>query len=201
MRTACALRRREQSCDPSGRLAASGRPSRGISVRFEATLDSLPRVWVAWVPHGVFTPSGHSRAGGSRAHCCADGSSVRLPIPCRGPSQHCRTVPGARGLRASDDASFPGLSCPTTHAGTADSMCAGLPPNAAPRPRFGYLHRDHPPCLREPCGPRASTGFPCRGVLLPSVGLPLGSPCPPAVVRVDSPRPYRNVRTRPASGP
>jgi hypothetical protein len=58
-----------------------------------------------------------------------------------------------------------------------------------------------PPILREPCGPRASTGFPCRGVLLPSVGHPFEHPCPPAVVRVDSPRPYRSVRTRPASGP
>jgi hypothetical protein len=110
-------------------------------VRFEVTLDSLPRVWVAWVPHGVFTPSGHSRAGGSRAHCCADKTSVRLPIPFRGPSQHHRTVPGARGLLASDDAFFPGLSCPTTHARAADSIRTGLPPCTAPRPRFGYLHR------------------------------------------------------------
>ena len=127
---------------------------------------------------------------------------MRLALLFRGPSHHPRTVPGARRLRSSDDASFPGLSCPTTHAGTADPLPAGRPAlRRATSEVWVPPSRRPPPSLREPCGPRASTGFPLRGVLLPSVGLPLGSPCPPAVARVDSPRPYRSVRTRPASGP
>lgn len=86
--------------------------------------------------------------------------SMRLALPFRGPSHHPRTVPGARRLHASDDASFPGLSCPTTHAGTADPLPAGLPPCGVPRPRFGYLHRGvhHRPSesLAAPERPRAS---------------------------------------------
>ena len=91
-------------------------------------------------PPGVFTPSGlfevEPACGLLRAS-----PSVRLALLLRGLSQHPRTVPGDRGLRSADDASFPGLSCPTTHAGTSDSLRAGLPPSAGPRPRFGYLHR------------------------------------------------------------
>jgi hypothetical protein len=120
---------------------------------------SLPRVWVAWVPRGVLTPSGHSRSRREPAHCCANPPSMHLPIPFRGPSQHPRTDPGARRLRSSDDASFPGLSCPSTHAGAADPFRAGFHPRAVPRPRFGYLPRGvhHRPSgsLAAPERPRA----------------------------------------------
>jgi hypothetical protein len=110
-------------------------------------------------PPGVFTPSGlfevEPTCGLLRAS-----PSVRLALLLRGPSQHPRTVPGDRSLRLSDDASFPGLSCPTTHAGTADPLRAGVQPCAVPRPRFGYLHRGvhhHPSgSLAAPERPRAS---------------------------------------------
>jgi len=128
--------------------------------------------------------------------------SLRLPIPFRGLSHHPRTVPGSRRIRASDDASFPGLSCPTTHARSADPSSTGRPaPQRATSEVWVPPSRRPPSILRKPCGLRASTGFHLRGVLLDPVGLPLGRPCPPAVARVDSPRPYRSVRTRPASGP
>jgi hypothetical protein len=153
-------------------------------------------------PLGVSTPSGLVLGRRGRTHCCADNAlrapSASLQRPIAAPP-HRPEIPKELW---SDDASFPGLSCPTTHAGTADPLPAGRPaPQRATSEVWLPPSRRPPPFLREPCGPRASTGFSLRGVLLVSVGLPLGSPCPPAVTRVDSPRPLRSVRTRPASGP
>jgi hypothetical protein len=111
-----------------------------------------------WIPLGVSTPSGTCRIGSTRGLLRAP-PSVRLALPFRGPSQHPRTVPGARGLHASDDASFPGLSCPTTHAGAADPYPAGRPaPQRATSEVLG-LHRGvhHRPSgsLAAPERPRA----------------------------------------------
>jgi hypothetical protein len=85
--------------------------------------------------------------------------SVRLSLPFRGPSHHPRTVPGARRLRSSDDASFPGLSCPSTHAGAADPSSAGHPALRRATSEVLGLHRGvhHRPSesLAAPERPRA----------------------------------------------
>jgi len=61
--------------------------------------------------------------------------------------------------------------------------------------------RRPPPSLPTPCGAGASVGFPLQGVLLASIGPPLGGPCPRGVARVGSPRPQGGVRTRSTPGP
>jgi len=49
--------------------------------------------------------------------------------------------------------------------------------------------RRPPPSLPAPCGAGASVGFTLQGLLLASIGPPLGGRCPRGVARVDSPRP------------
>jgi hypothetical protein len=125
---------------------------------------------------------------------------VRLPIPFRGLSQHPRTVPGSRRIHAANDASFPGLSRPTTHPGTAGRLRGASSP-AARRVRFGYL-------------PRGLTTIPAETFRPPSVhGLHPSRPSPRAgrtpfrefLPSCRFPRrfasPLRSVRTRSASGP
>jgi hypothetical protein len=111
----------------------------------------------------------------------ADCSARRPPCAFRFPSEVHRSTPAPsrnpEGSLTPDDASSPGLLCPTTHAGTADPLPAGLPaPRRATSEVWVPPSRRPPPILRKPCGPRASTGFRLRGVLLAPVGLPLGSP-------------------------
>jgi len=113
--------------------------------------------------------------------------SVRLPIPFRGPSQHPRTVPGSRRNPRRTMLPPLGFFAPR-HLPERRCVSAGRPAPQRVAGGLGPPLRHSPPSLREPCGPRASTGFTLQGVLLAPVGLPLGSPCPPAVARVDSPR-------------
>jgi len=152
-------------------------------------------------PLGVLTPSGLPRDG--RAERIAPRGALRAPSDSL--QRSVAAPPHRPGLpkeSSSDDASSPGLSCPTTHARTTVRLPGASSPGAS-RARFGYLLRDRD---RRTCGKafrplRASSGFSLQGFLLAPVGLPLGSPCPPAVARVLSPRPLRSVRTRSASGP
>lgn len=111
-------------------------------------------------PLGVFTPSGLVQDQRGRTHCCADNAlrapSASLQRPIAAPP-HRPEIP--KDL-STDDASFPGLSCPTTHAGTADPFVRGASkPHGVPRARFGYLLRGvhHHSCesLAAPERPRA----------------------------------------------
>ena len=88
------------------------------------------------------------------------GGPPALSLPCKGPPQHTRTVPGSRRTLTTNDASFPGLSRSSTRTGTVDPLSwRGFRPRAC-RVRFGYLLRDihHRPCgrLAAPEHPRAS---------------------------------------------
>ena len=166
------------------------------------TPDSLGRIWVPSARTAFERPPGFHEPGRW------DGSLrppalLALSLPCRGPSQHPRTVAGTpKGPRVRR-CFLPWAFVPhdTCRNGGPVTRRASRP-HGVPRARFGYLLRGvHPRPCGLPCGARASTGFTLRGVLLAPVGLPLGSPCPPAVPRVDSPRSLRCVRTRPASGP
>ncbi len=153
-------------------------------------------------PLGVRTPSGLPRAG-------TTGGSLRSPAllalssHVRGPSRHPRTVAGTpRGPRVRrcflpwaflpHDTYRNGRPVPARPPGPAACRVRGLGTSFA---------ASTPVPAGTLTGPRASTGFTLRGVLLAPVGPPLGGPCPPAVRRVDSPRSLRCVRTRPASGP
>jgi len=101
-----------------------------------------------------------------------------LPLPFRGPSQHPRTVPSAEA-GWSDDASSPGLSCRTTHAGAADPLRPGRrAPCRAACEVWVPPSRRPPPSLPAPCGVGASFGFSLQGVLLASIGSPLGGLMP-----------------------
>ena len=90
-----------------------------------------------------------------------------------------------------DEASSPGLPCPTTRAGTVDPRTAGLPaPLRAASGVWVPPSRRPPPSLPMPEGTGASMGFALRG-LAPRVDRrPSRAPCPRAVGRVDSPRPH-----------
>lgn len=76
----------------------------------------------------------------------------------------------------SDNASSPGLSCPTTHSGFADPLDGGGSlRHRVPRAGFGYPLRD---LHREACRCRsigASLGFALQGVLLDTMGTPFGA--------------------------
>jgi hypothetical protein len=89
---------------------------------------------------------------------------------------------------SSDDASFPGLSCRTTRAGKPGPFPRGVRPRGVPRPGFDPPSRFRPTSLRTPCGARASFGFTLQGLLLASIGTPLGAHGPRGVARVGSPR-------------
>ena len=137
------------------------------------------------------------------AHCCADGP----PCAFRFPSEACRSTPApSRDPRRdpSRRTMLPSLGfvAPRRMPERRTRRLRGVQPRSVPRPRFGYLHRGvhHRSSggLAAPERPRAS---PFEAFSSRPVGLPLGRPCPPAVARVGSPRPYRSVRTRPASGP
>lgn len=105
-------------------------------------------------------------------------------------------------VRMSNDASSPGLSCPTTHPERRTRISRGFRPHCVPRPGFGYPHRGvhHRPSRRlsAPERPWASPfkAFSSRR----SAPLP---ECPalvafPASIRLT---PMGSVRTRPRSGP
>jgi hypothetical protein len=117
------------------------------------------------------------------------GGPPALSLPCKGPPQHTRTVPGSRRTHTANDASFPGLSRSSTHTGTVDPLsCGASGPARAAYEVWLPPSRRPPPSLRAPCGSRASSSFALPGLLLASIGLPLGRPCPHDVAHVDSPR-------------
>lgn len=162
--------------------------------------DTLRRIWVPSARSALLRPPGFyvSEQVNGLLRPPAPRTLVSLQRPIAAPP-HRRGDPKAR---ASDDASFPELSLPHDTYQNGGPVPQGLPaPRRATSEVWLPPSRPTPPFLRVPCGPRASTGFALRGVLLAPVGLPFGNPCPPAVVRVDSPRSLRCVRTRPASGP
>lgn len=154
-------------------------------------------------PHGVSTPSGHSRAGSvgriapSSGPPCAF-ASLQRPIatpPHRrgdpeGPARP--TMLPSLGFRAPRHMPERGTRNPRSLPAPRRAACeVWVPPSRRPPPSLRAP-------LRAPERPRASRfeafssrrSDPLSGVL-----------CPPAVGRVDSPRSLRCVRTRPASGP
>lgn len=152
-------------------------------------------------PLGVFTPSGFSQAG-TDARISPHAAPVAFASLQRSIAAPPHRPGEPFGPRASDDASFPGLLCPTTHAGRGTRIRRVSNP-AACRVRglatsFATSTPDPPRNLADP---RASTGFDLRGVLLEPVRSALADRCRPAVLRVGSPRPLRCVRTRSASRP
>jgi hypothetical protein len=93
--------------------------------------------------------------------------------------------------RTSDDASSRGLSCLTTHDGTADPRSAGRPSPAACHVRglgtpLAASTVVPPDALRR----RSVLGFTLQGFLLATIGTPSGAPCPLGVDHVDSPHPH-----------
>ena len=156
--TASALRRLEQWCDPSGRLAASGRPSRGITLRFEDKTRPAATLIGCVDPRGVFTPSGFF--GSSRR---ADCSARRPPCALRFPSEAHRITPAPsrepEGSARRTMLPSLGFRAPR-HMPERRTRCPqGVLPCGVPRPRFGYLHRGvhHRPSgsLAAPERPRA----------------------------------------------
>jgi len=135
----------------------------------------------------------------------ADCSAARPPCALRFASEVCRSTPAPS--RTSEEALvrrcfLPWAFAPHDTCQNNGPSPRGVEPRSEPREVWDLL-RDHD---RRTCEGafrplRASSGFTLQGFLLAPVGLPLGSPCPPAVSRVDSPRPLRSVRTRSASGP
>jgi len=125
-----------------------------------------------------------SRPSGVRPTSRSTGRSrpkalLALSRPFRDMSPQPRTAPPSppaeAGARASRDASSPGLSCPTTHAGAVTPLeGSGSPRHRAPRPRFGYLLRDlphRPPDAEAPERPWAS---PFKAFSSCARGAPLG---------------------------
>jgi len=141
-------------------------------------------------PHGVSTPTGHSRGRSSRAGLRRTGAPLALSRPFRGPSPHPRTVPLVRRparrtmlpllgfpalrrmpeRRTRDSAGRP---APRRAASEVSIPPSRRPPPSLPRLAARSVHRLHP-SRRSP----RSDGYPSR------------DPCPRAVLRVGSPRPH-----------
>jgi len=176
----------------AGALRRPGGPF--VELRGAPGTQTRPRscgYWFPHDPHGVSTPSGLSRGRTSRTGLRRTGAPLALSLPCKGPSQHPRTVPRTRRPAISDDASSRGLSCLTTHDGPADPHTAELPaPLRAASRVWLPPSRPHHRSSRTPCGAGASLGFTLQGFLPVAIGMPFGAPCPPGVRRVDSPRPH-----------
>jgi hypothetical protein len=140
-------------------------------------------------PHGVSTPSGFSQAGIDTriAPHAAPVAFASLQRSIAAPPHR----PGEPfGSRASDDASFPGLSRPTTHAGRGTrTRRASSPASCRVRGLVTSCAASTPDPPRDLAASRASTGFHLRGVLLAPVRSALADRCRPAVLRVGSPRP------------
>jgi len=156
--TVSALRRLERWCDPIERLATRERPSRGISVRFEDVSRPAATDMGSVGPFGVSTPFGLPRDRPSRRIAPRDAlraPSDSLQRSIAAPPHR----PGPPKESSSDDASSPGLSRPSTHAGSAVRLRGASGPTAG-RGRFGYLlhGRDLRPSgnLAAPERPRAS---------------------------------------------
>jgi hypothetical protein len=98
-------------------------------------------------PLGVSTPSGLPRDG--RAERIAPRGALRAPSDSLQRSIAAPPHrPGPPKETSADDASSPGLSCPTTRARTSVRLLGASSPEAS-RARFGYLLRDHD---RRTCG-------------------------------------------------
>jgi hypothetical protein len=125
---------------------------------------------------------------GRRADC----SARRPPCAFRFPSEVHRSTPAPSRIPEGilDGRCFlPWAFSPHDTCRVVGPSPRGVRPRGEPREVWVPPSRPKPPILREPCGPRASTGFTLQGFLLAPVGPPLGSPCPPVVSRVESPRP------------
>jgi hypothetical protein len=152
--------------------------SHGVSRHFEdSNSKDQGGYWLPLNPSGVCTPCG-----------CSSYEPFDWPKPIEGPP--CASAPLQRHVstaphRAVGDASSPGLSCPTTHAGPATLLWgSGSPRHRAPRPRFGYLPRGihRRSSRRRSAG--ASMGFALQGLLLVCKRCPSRGPCPPDVTRI-----------------
>jgi len=109
--------------------------------------------------------------------------------------------PAGPKTRTSDDASSPGLSCPTTHAERRTRISRGFRPRCVPRPGFGYPHRGvHRRPSRRLAAPERPWASPFkafssrRSALLPERPALLAFS---ASIRLT---PMGSVRTRPRSG-
>jgi len=141
-RTVSALRRLEQWCDPLGRLAASERPSRGITVRFEDMTRPAATDIGSVGPLGVSTPSGLPRGRACRTDC----SARRPPCAFRFPSEVHRSTPAPSRTPEGTlvrRCFLPWASLPHDTCRNGGSSPRGVQPRSAPRGVW-IPHRDHP---------------------------------------------------------
>jgi hypothetical protein len=179
-----------RSAARTDRLTASDRPSHGIAWRSEDTDPTRPgRSWVPARPVRRFDalralawsnlPAGLLRQGAPLRFRFPAKAHRSTPAPSRSPEGPTRrTMLPSLGLRAPRHIPERWTRCRCGASGPARAACeVWLPPARRP-----------PPSLRAPCGSRASSSFALPGLLLASIGLPLGRPCPHDVAHVDSPR-------------
>jgi hypothetical protein len=189
--SATALQRLERWGDPNDRLTATDRPSLGVARRSGDT-DPTPlgRLLVPSDPHGVSTPSGHTRGRASRAGLRRTGAPLALSLSYRGPSQHPRTVPRTR--RPARRTMLPLMgSLASRHIQDNGPAFHGAPGPAACHVRglgtpIAASTVVPPDALRR----RSVLGFTLQGLLLATIGTPSGAPCPLGVDHVDSPHPH-----------
>lgn len=179
-----------RSAARTDRLTASDRPFLGIARRSEDTDPTRPgRSWVPARPVRRFDALRASAWSNLPAGLLRQGAPLRFrfpakahrstPAPSRGPEGPTRrTMLPSLSFRAPRHIPERWTRCLGGASGPARAACeVWSPPSRRP-----------PPSLRAPCGSRASSSFALPGLLLASIGLPLGRPCPHDVTRVDSPR-------------
>ena len=191
--------------------AKSVRPFRGLSggaTRATASRRTLGPLWELRGDPGTQTrlrqdghrfrptrtafrrPPGTRGAGPPEPACAGRGPPFRF----HSPSEVHRSTPAPS--RGSEDphvgrcflswALLPYDTC-----GTTDPHFARLPTSLRAASGVWVPPSRRPPSpLPTPCGAGASMGFTLQGLLLATIGTPSGAPCPPGVLRVDSPHPH-----------
>jgi hypothetical protein len=159
--------------------------------------------WVAPDPHGVSTPTGFRQERRSRTGF-PDGGPPFAFAPLQRSIAALPHRPAGRTGR-SDDASSPGLSCPTTHDGTADPLPVAGGRSHSPTPRAASEVSSPPSRRPPPPLPTRRARRSVHGLHPPrpsphTDGCPSRSPCPRDVDASGSPPPMGSGGTRPASG-